>query len=251
MQQNASQENLPLLVIGLGNPGPKYAATRHNVGFMTVDELARRHGLRFSTRQADAAVARGEIDGTRVILAKPQTYMNNSGRAVGALARFYKLPSNRVVVIYDELDLPVGTIRMREKGSANGHNGLTSVIQHLGTQDFPRIRIGISRPAISDHKQIDWVLGRFTKDEQEVMDGTIPRAAEAVEAVITLGIERAMNKYNSREEQGKPASKPSPAPAEPTPQELQQRMRAAESPAPPKRESWVDRIRHIIREEAK
>lgn len=248
MQQNAPQENLPLLVVGLGNPGPKYAATRHNVGFMAVDELARRHGLRFSTKQGDSEIARGEIGGTRVILAKPQTYMNNSGRAVGALARFYKLPSTRVVVIYDELDLPVGTIRMREKGSANGHNGLKSVIQHLGTQDFPRLRIGISRPAITDHKQIDWVLGRFTKDEQEVMDGTIPRAADAIEAIITLGIERAMNKYNTREEQGKPAAKPAP---EPTPQQLQQRIREAESPPPPKQESWIDRIRHIIREEAK
>ncbi len=239
---------MPLLVVGLGNPGPKYAATRHNVGFMTVDELARRHGLRFSTRQADAEIASGEIEGTRVILAKPQTYMNNSGRAVGALARFYKLPSNRVVVIYDELDLPVGTIRLREKGSANGHNGLKSVIQHLGSQDFPRLRIGIGKPAITDHKQIDWVLGRFTRDEQEVMDGTIPRAAEAIEAIITLGIERAMNKYNTREEQGRPAARPTP---EPTPQELQQRIREAESPTPARQESWVDKIRHIIREEAK
>jgi PTH1 family peptidyl-tRNA hydrolase len=174
--------------------------------------------------------------------------MNNSGKAVGALARFYKLPASRVVVIYDELDLPVGTIRMREKGSANGHNGLKSVIQHLGTQEFPRIRIGISRPAITDHKQIDWVLGRFTKDEQEVMDDTIPRAAEAVEAILTLGMERAMNKYNTREEQGKPTSKPAP---EPTPRDLAQRIKEAESPAPAKQESWVDKIRHIIREEAK
>jgi PTH1 family peptidyl-tRNA hydrolase len=248
MQQNPSQENMPLLVVGLGNPGPKYVATRHNVGFMAVDELARRHGLRFSTKQADAEIARGEIGGTRVILARPQTYMNDSGRAVGALARFYKLPSSRVVVIYDELDLPVGTIRMREKGSANGHNGLKSVIQHLGTQNFPRIRIGISRPAISDYKQIDWVLGRFTKDEQEVMDGTIPRAAEAIESIISMGMERAMNKYNTKEEQGKPAAKPTP---EPTLQELQQRIKEAEAPPPPKRESWVDKIRHIIREEAK
>lgn len=250
MQQNAPQENLPLLIAGLGNPGSKYAATRHNVGFMTVDELARQHRLRFSTKQADAEIARGEIEGTRVILAKPQTYMNNSGRSVGALARFYKLPSNRVVVIYDELDLPVGTIRIRAKGSANGHNGLKSIIQHLGTQDFPRIRIGISRPAITDHKQIDWVLSRFTRDEQEVMDGTISRAADAVEAIITLGIERAMNKYNSKEEQGKPGTS-SPKPPEPTPQEIQQRIREAESPTPPRRESWIDKIRHIIREEAK
>lgn len=248
MQQNVSQENLPLLIVGLGNPGSRYAATRHNVGFMTVDELARRHGLRFSTKQADAEIARGELEGTRVIIAKPQTFMNNSGRAVGALARFYKLPASRVVIIYDELDLPVGTIRMRGKGSANGHNGLKSVIQHLGTQEFPRIRIGISRPAITDHKQIDWVLGRFTKDEQEVMDDTIPRAAEAVEAIITLGMERAMNRYNTREEQGKPASKPAP---DPTPPDLAQRIKEAESPAPPRKESWVDKIRHIIREEAK
>lgn len=253
MQQNASQENLPLLIVGLGNPGPKYAATRHNVGFMAVDELARRHGLRFSTKQADAEIARGEIEGTRVILARPQTYMNDSGRAVGALARFYKLPADRVVIVYDELDLPVGTLRMREKGSHNGHNGLKSVIQHLGTQGFPRLRIGIDRPAITDHKQIDWVLGRFTKDEQAVMDLTIPRAAEAVESIITLGIERAMNKYNSKEEQGTGPSRPTTT-AKTTPREPPARtteVSPIQPPLAPKQDSWVDKLRKIIKEEAR
>lgn len=190
------------MIVGLGNPGSRYARTRHNAGFMALDELARRHGLRFSGKQANAEIARGSIEGQAVILAKPQTYMNNSGQAVGALARYYRVPLERLLVVYDEIALPLGTIRIREKGSPAGHNGLTSVIRHLRTQNFPRLRIGIGRPITTGYSQIDWVLGRFASDEQEVVKKTLPKVADAIEAVLRMGIERAMNIYNTQDEDG-------------------------------------------------
>lgn len=187
----------PWLIAGLGNPGPRFQGTRHNVGFVAADELAVRNGLRFSGKQAMAEIARGMIEGQPVILAKPLTFMNNSGQAVSALARFYKIPHNRVLVLYDDIALPLGIIRIREKGSAGGHNGLTSVLQHLGTQNVPRLRIGVDRPADPRHSQIDWVLGRFNRDEQKKVEDVVSRAAEAVEAILKTGMERAMNTYNT------------------------------------------------------
>jgi PTH1 family peptidyl-tRNA hydrolase len=188
---------MPWLIAGLGNPGPRFQGTRHNVGFVAADELAVRNGLRFSGKQAMAEIARGMIEGQPVILAKPLTFMNNSGQAVSALARFYKIPHNRVLVLYDDIALPLGIIRIREKGSAGGHNGLTSVLQHLGTQNVPRLRIGVDRPADPRHSQIDWVLGRFNRDEQKKVEDVVSRAAEAVEAILKTGMERAMNTYNT------------------------------------------------------
>ncbi len=185
------------MIVGLGNPGPRYAATRHNIGFMVVDELARKHGLRFSSKQGNAEIARGDIAGEKVILAKPQTFMNNSGTSVRALASYYKVPNEKVLIIYDDIALPVGTIRIREKGSSAGHNGVKSVISHMGTEAIPRIRVGVDRPADPRHSQIDWVLGRFMKEEQPLVEETIKRATEAVEAVFKIGIERAMNTYNT------------------------------------------------------
>jgi PTH1 family peptidyl-tRNA hydrolase len=132
-----------------------------------------------------------------VILVKPQTFMNLSGHAVRGLAGYYKIPVDRILIIYDEIALPVGTIRIREKGSSAGHNGVNSVIQQMGTQNVARIRVGVDRPADPRHKQVDWVLGRFTKDEQPVMEETIRRAAEAVESVLSIGMERTMNMYNT------------------------------------------------------
>src|SRR5690242_4763457 len=129
MRQNEAGADAPYLIVGLGNPGTRFAGSRHNVGFMVVDEVARRHGLRFSSKQANAEIARGEIAGTKVILARPQTFMNLSGHAVRGLANYYKIPTERILIIYDEIALPVGTIRIREKGSSAGHNGVNSVIQ--------------------------------------------------------------------------------------------------------------------------
>lgn len=256
----SEQSNLPMLIVGLGNPGPKYAGTRHNAGFLAVDQLARRHGLHFSGKQANAKVARGDIESTRVILAKPQTYMNDSGRAVGALARFYKVPPERVLVIHDELDLPTGTIRLREKGSAAGHNGLKSIIQHLGTQGFLRLRIGIDKPVVVGYDTIDWVLGRFTPDEQRSMEETLPRAAEAVEAILSIGMERAMNKYNAKEEQSRPprgqarhnaSQRITNVSTATGAAETQQSVEAkADKPSADKPESWVDKARRIIQEGA-
>jgi PTH1 family peptidyl-tRNA hydrolase len=153
--------------------------------------------MRFSTKQANAEMARGEIAGKKVILAKPQTFMNLSGQAVRGLANYYKIPTDRILLIYDEIALPVGTIRIREKGSSAGHNGVNSVIQQMGTQNIARIRVGVDRPTDPRHSQIDWVLGRFMKEEQPLMEETIRRAAEAAESILRIGMERAMNIYNT------------------------------------------------------
>ncbi len=190
------------LIVGLGNPGARYAGTRHNAGFMVVDELARRHGLRFSTRQADAEIARGQIGGVPVILAKPMTFMNNSGTAVSRLARFYRIPVERLLVVYDDYALPLGLIRVRAKGSSGGHNGMESVIRHMGTQNFPRLRVGVDRPEDPRHSTVDWVLSRFTPEERRVLSHTIPRAVDAIETFLSEGVERAMNIYNTREGAG-------------------------------------------------
>lgn len=241
MSDNLSPSNTPYLIVGLGNPGPKYAATRHNAGFMVVDELARRHGLRFSSKQANAEVARGDIGGVRVIIAKPLTYMNNSGRAVSQLAHFYKIPPTHVLAVYDDIALPLGTLRIREKGSAGGHNGITSLIQHLGTQGFPRLRVGVDRPVVVQHSQIDWVLGRFSKDEQKVMDETIPRAAEAIEAILREGIHKAMNIYNTRD-----GASPAQDAARSAPTQEEDK---APVQSKPKVNSWVAKIRSLYGKE--
>lgn len=194
-----SHQDAPWLIVGLGNPGTRFAGTRHNAGFMAVDELARRQGLQFAGRQANAEIARGKIGDTGVILAKPRTYMNLSGQPVGALARFYKVPLDHLLVVYDDIALPLGTIRIRGKGSSGGHNGMNNIIQHLGTQNFPRLRIGVDQPAVEDHSRIDWVLSRFNKEERKILDEALSRTAEAIESVLLDGIERAMNVYNTPE----------------------------------------------------
>jgi peptidyl-tRNA hydrolase, PTH1 family len=241
MARNPGETNAPFLIVGLGNPGPRYASTRHNVGFLVVDELARRHGLRLSGRQANAHYARGDIAGTKVILAQPQTYMNNSGQAVRALASYYKVPPERVLIIYDEVALPTGTIRVREKGTSAGHNGVKSVIQHMGTEAVPRIRVGVDRPNDPRHGQIDWVLGRFSREEQPVIEDAIGRAADAVEYILSNGYERAMNVYNTAEQQAPAPKKNKPAAAAPTNEE-------APDPKPQrdKRDLSLDTIRERL-----
>jgi PTH1 family peptidyl-tRNA hydrolase len=244
MARNPGESNSPFLIVGLGNPGPRYAATRHNVGFMVVDELARRHGMRLAGRQANAHYARGEIAGQKVILAQPQTFMNNSGQAVRALASYYKVPPERVLIIYDEVALPTGTIRIREKGSSAGHNGVKSVIQHMGTENIPRIRVGVDRPSDPRHNQIDWVLGRFTKEEQPLIEDAISRSADAVEYILRTGYERAMNVYNTAEAQPAPPqktrSRPAAAPPDPPTD------RTPEPQPPNKHDLSLDTIRERI-----
>ncbi len=184
------------LAVFLGNPGPKYAGTRHNAGFLAAEALARDKGLSVTRLRFQALTARWDLEGTGVLIMKPQTYMNESGRAVGQAARFYKLPPERVIVVSDDINLPCGRLRVRQRGSAGGHNGLKSIIAHLGSEDFPRVRIGVGAPPHGGAEQIDWVLGvPRNADWDAFSDGCI-RAAGAVEEYILRGPQRAMETYN-------------------------------------------------------
>ncbi len=185
------------LIVGLGNPGAKYANTRHNAGWMALDAFARKHGVDFSRNGYHGVY--GELKwqptGEKVILLKPLTYMNLSGRSVAPAAHFYKATPRDVLVVYDDLDLQPGTMRLRPKGSAGGHNGMKSIIQELGTQDFPRLRIGIGRPA-PGWEVVDWVLAPFGPDDAAAIAQVLPRAVEAMECFLSEGIVTAMNKHN-------------------------------------------------------
>jgi len=185
------------LIVGLGNPGVKYAGNRHNIGFQSVDRLAETHGLRFNRLQHKARVATGNIGDQRVVLAKPLTYMNLSGQAVVPLLHGYKIPQSNLLVLYDDLDLPLGTIRIRPNGGSGGHKGMQSIIQQLGSEDFPRLRIGIGRPP-SGWDSADYVLSNFTPDEQSLLPGIYDRVIAAVETWIREGITVAMNRFNNQ-----------------------------------------------------
>jgi PTH1 family peptidyl-tRNA hydrolase len=183
------------LIVGLGNPGAEYAAHRHNVGFQCVDRLAAAHGLTFDRLLHRARIASGLVAGRRVVLARPLTFMNRSGQAVGPLVHWYKLPLDRLLVIYDDLDLPLGTIRLRPAGSSGGHKGLDSIIQALGSQEFPRLRVGIGRPP-ADRDPADYVLHDFTRDEAPVVAGVYDRVVAAGECWLSEGLTAAMNRFN-------------------------------------------------------
>lgn len=185
------------LVVGLGNPGAKYANTRHNAGWMALDAFAKKQGVAVEKNGFHGVYGelRGGTPDERVILLKPLTYMNLSGQSVAAAARFFKIAPADMLVIYDDLDLPPGTLRMREKGGAGGHNGMKSIIQDLGTQEFPRLRLGIGRPA-PGWEVVDWVLTVFGPDDAASMAATLPRAVEAVECWLADGTLKAMTKYN-------------------------------------------------------
>ena len=183
------------LIVGLGNPGSRYAATRHNVGFQVVDQVSKTFGITLGKVKSKAIIGEGKLDDKKVILAKPQTFMNLSGQAVAALARFYKVPVENMVVIHDDLDLPLGTLRIRPGGGAGGQKGVLSIIEQLGTPDFARIRFGIGRPpGRMDPK--DYVLENFLPKEQELAEFTILTARDAVISFIGAGLELTMNKYN-------------------------------------------------------
>ena len=184
------------VIIGLGNPGEEYAKTRHNIGFQCLNELARRHSLSFEAKIGKSRIAAGTVAGERVALAKPFTYMNVIGQAAVGLCQWYKIPAEQnLLVIYDDLDLPFGTLRLRERGSAGTHNGMKSIVAQLGTQVFPRIRVGIGQgPPGRD--AASYVLGRFTRDEQAGLSEIYGRVADAVEIVLREGFTAAMNRYN-------------------------------------------------------
>ena len=183
------------LIVGLGNPGREYANNRHNVGFMTADRWVAAHALSFNKIQHHAIIAQGRRGEQRVIVAKPQTYMNDSGRAVGALLRFYKIPVAQLLVIFDDLDLPFGVIRLRADGGAGGHNGMRSIIQHLGGDQFARLRVGIGRPP-GRMDPAAFVLQDFSRDETAELDALLDRAAQAIDTFLTAGITASMNQFN-------------------------------------------------------
>ena len=186
------------LVVGLGNPGSQYEATRHNVGFRAVDALAKEAGVKIDRAKFQALTAQATVGGVRVLLMKPQTYMNLSGVAVKQAASFYKVPPERVLVLFDDIDLDVGRLRIRRNGSAGGHNGIKSIISSLGSQEFPRIKIGVGAKPHPDYDLADWVLSRFTLAEQKLLDPAIEHAAEAVPVIFTQGIERASSQFNRK-----------------------------------------------------
>lgn len=181
-------------VVGLGNPGGEYAATRHNVGFMVIDELARRWQIS-GWRTRETALAAEYRGADTILLIKPQTYMNLSGTAVGALARWYKVTASDIIVVYDDLDLAVGRLRLRTKGSSGGHRGIESLIVHLNSDQFNRVRVGIGRPP-GPVATVDHVLGRFTPGEIPLITEAIDRAAAAVDKALAAGFVKAMNEYN-------------------------------------------------------
>ena len=184
------------LVVFLGNPGPRYEGTRHNAGFMAGDALAKAKGAAINRARFRALTGTLEIGGEKVMLMKPQTYMNLSGDAVSQAVKFYKIPPEHVLVVSDEVSLPIGKLRVRAKGSAGGHNGLKSIISCLGTDQFPRIRIGVGAPPHPDYDMADWVLSAFKNQDALDMAKAAERAAEAVECYIRNGPERTMNLYN-------------------------------------------------------
>ena len=186
------------LVVFLGNPGLRYEGTRHNAGFMTADALARKKNISINRSRFQALTASCPIGDTTVLLMKPQTYMNLSGEAVGQAARFYKIPADHVLVVSDDITLPIGAMRIRTKGSAGGHNGLKNIISVLGTEEFPRIRLGVGTPPHPDYDTVDWVLSVFRDQDAVDMAEAASRAADAVECFIAQGPEKAMNLYSQK-----------------------------------------------------
>lgn len=184
------------LIAGLGNPGEQYENTRHNVGFRVIDELADRGDFSVQRLKFRALTNTAVIGGQGVLVMKPVTYMNLSGEAVGEAARFYKLPSDHVLVISDDVDLSLGRLRIRKGGSAGGHNGLKSIIQHLGTNQFPRLKVGVGGKPHPDYDMADWVLGKLQGEDKKIMDEAVRRAAQAVECLLSQGLDKAMNQYN-------------------------------------------------------
>ena len=186
------------LVVFLGNPGLRYEGTRHNAGFMTADALARKKNISINRSRFRALTASCPIGDTTALLMKPQTYMNLSGEAVGEAARFYKIPADHVLVVSDDITLPIGAMRIRTKGSAGGHNGLKNIISVLGTEEFPRIRLGVGSPPHPDYDTVDWVLSVFRDQDAVDMAEAAERAADAVECFIAQGPEKAMNLYSQK-----------------------------------------------------
>ena len=191
------------LIVGLGNPGRGYAHNRHNVGFICLNHFARTQGIRWDKRQGKARTGSGEVAGSKVVLAKPQTYMNSSGESVSRLVKKFDIDLGNLLVIHDDLDLPLGKIRIRHGGGSGGHKGINSIISELDSPDFTHLRVGIGHPPknegsaeSSDDEIINYVLGNFTPEEKQTMAQVIPRVSEAIYCLLTEGLTVAMNRYN-------------------------------------------------------
>ena len=194
----SSSRSVSWLVVFLGNPGLRYEGTRHNAGFMTADALARKKNISINRSRFRALTATCTMGDATVMLMKPQTYMNLSGEAVGQAARFYKIPADHVLVVSDDITLPIGAMRIRTRGSAGGHNGLKNIISVLGTEEFPRIRLGVGEPPHPDFDTVDWVLSVFRDQDAIDMADAASRAADAVECFIVKGPDKAMNLYSQK-----------------------------------------------------
>ena len=184
------------ILVGLGNPGGQYEGTRHNVGWRALDEAAELAGVPVQKLKYRALTNTCTLEGEKVLLMKPVTYMNLSGDSVGEAARFFKVPPERVLVFSDDVSLPVGKLRIRKSGSAGGHNGLKSIIQHLGTDQFPRVKIGVGGKPHPDYDMADWVLGKFPPEDQKIIDEMVQKAAQAAAYYIKEGPDKAMGKFN-------------------------------------------------------
>ena len=184
------------LIVGLGNPGLQYEKTRHNAGFMVIDALAEKYGVGFPKRKYDALIGECKIGDNRIMLVKPQTFMNLSGKAVTAICSFYKIPYDKVIVMFDDVSLDVGKIRVRRKGSDGGHNGIKDIIQLSGTSDIPRIKIGVGKKPNAEYDLKDWVLGKFSKEDLDTFQKATEIGVKAAEEIIKRGIDSAMNRYN-------------------------------------------------------
>lgn len=185
------------IIAGLGNPGAKYEMTRHNAGFLAMDLLAIEEGFDIKKLKHHALVSDVTINGKRCLVMKPQTMMNNSGEAIGEAAKFYKIPNENIIIVYDDISLDVGQTRIRRKGSAGGHNGIKSIIAHLGAENFPRVKIGVGKKPNPEYDLVSWVLGRFPKEQEPDLKSALENTAKAIRLMVNDEIDQAMNLYNS------------------------------------------------------
>lgn len=193
---NRSQGGIEFLIVGLGNPGGKYEITRHNAGFLWADLFAESLNTEIKRLKYHALTAEVNIDGHRCLLMKPQTFMNNSGEAVSEAAKFYKIPLEKIIVVFDDISLPIGKLRVRRKGSAGGHNGIRSIIAHLGSENFPRVKLGVGAKPHPDYDLADWVLTSFKKEDFPALKEAMESACKAVELIVKGETDKAMNQYN-------------------------------------------------------
>ncbi len=188
--------NISWIIAGLGNPEPKYEITRHNAGFLAIDRIAENLNVSIKKMKFHALIGEAELGGERCLLLKPLTYMNKSGEAIAEAMRYYQIPPERVLVLFDDISLDPGKLRIRQKGSAGGHNGIKSIIEMTKSSDFPRIKIGVGKKPHPDYDLADWVLSKFKKEELPLMDESFTHAADAAAMIVSGSIDRAMNRYN-------------------------------------------------------